>query len=111
MKKISFKTPDGDHVQLHLTSVYKEINDFPLVITLVNKVLRLEKNIDEVLQSFKIKMKKYRIENNYTQLALAYELGLSDRHIQRLESGDNSPSLEVLVKLSTLFQVPVNELI
>lgn len=42
--------------------------------------------------------KKYRKINGYTQEKMAEILGISTRHLQRIENKDNEPSLELLRK-------------
>jgi transcriptional regulator with XRE-family HTH domain len=45
-----------------------------------------------------------RIENRWTQEYVAKKLGLTNRAVQLLETGQRKPSYEVLCKLEKLFE-------
>lgn len=49
--------------------------------------------------------KKYRKKQSYTQETLAEILGISTRHLQRIEKGENEPSLELLRKLIKILNI------
>lgn len=55
------------------------------------------------------KIKKCRIENNLTQEALAYKLGVSRSLIARWEFGDVTPSEHYIEKIESLFSVLLRE--
>ena len=57
------------------------------------------------------RIKRYRINNNYSQKDLANILGVSTRSIVRWEQGKNKPNADELKKLSTLLCVDEDELI
>jgi len=52
-----------------------------------------------------------RKENNLTQRFVAYQLNVSDKSVSKWEMGKSKPNLEKLKILSTLYNVPFNELI
>ncbi len=49
--------------------------------------------------------KKYRIKKGLTQEKEAELLGISTRHLQRIEKEDNLPSLELLKKMIKLLNI------
>lgn len=55
--------------------------------------------------------KKYRIINKYTQENLAEILQISTRHLQRIEKGENEPSLELFRKLIKVLKIEDKDII
>lgn len=55
--------------------------------------------------------KKYRNRLGYTQETLAEILGISTRHLQRIEKNENEPSLELLRKLIKILQIENEDII
>ena len=55
-------------------------------------------------------IKKARTDNGYTQAQME-SFGFDLRNYQRLESGEHSPSLFTLFKLSKAFNVELSELV
>ena len=58
-----------------------------------------------------MKLKRIRENNNYTQEYIAEYLKISQSNYSRIENGTIKPSVEILIKLSTLYFIPINELI
>lgn len=56
-------------------------------------------------------LKEYRKRNNYSQSALAVELGVSQQAISHWENGEREPPIEMLIKLSDLFGCTIDELV
>lgn len=54
-------------------------------------------------QKLSIVIKKYRIQKGKTQQEMANELGMKLLPYQRLESGDNNPTLKTLLKVKEVF--------
>lgn len=54
-------------------------------------------------------LKSLRIEKGYTQLELAKKVGVTQRHIAFIESGDRDPSLELASKISKIFNATIDE--
>ena len=52
-----------------------------------------------------------RKENNLTQRFVAYQLDVSDKAVSKWEMGKSKPDLDKLKLLSTLYNVPLNELL
>ena len=52
-----------------------------------------------------------RKENNLTQKFVAYQLDVSDKAVSKWEMGKSKPDLDKLKLLSTLYNVPLNELL
>ena len=52
-----------------------------------------------------------RKKNNLTQIELAEKLNYSDNAISRWERGEVTPSIETLVHISEIFNVPINSLL
>ena len=52
-----------------------------------------------------------RKENNLTQRFVAYQLDVSDKAVSKWEMGKSKPDLDKLKILSTLYNVPLNDLL
>ena len=52
-----------------------------------------------------------RKENNLTQRFVAYQLNVSDKAVSKWEMGKSKPDLDKLKLLSTLYNVPLNDLL
>jgi len=53
------------------------------------------------------KINKLRMEKNLSMRALGERIGISHAHISKLESGINSPSVDLLEKLADFFDVDI----
>lgn len=63
-------------------------------------------------QRFGEKLRALRHQYNLTQIDLARELGLSSHtHITNIESGRRTPSLELVLRVASRFQVRVDSLV
>lgn len=60
---------------------------------------------------FNFKLKRLRLENEYTQTELGNMLNLGRTAISRYESGELEPSLNTLIQLSKIFRITLDELI
>ena len=56
------------------------------------------------------KLKVLRAVKDMTQADLASELGVSRQTINAIEKGKFDPSLSLAFKMSTLFQLPIEEI-
>ena len=56
-------------------------------------------------------LKRFRIENNLSQKTLAEKLNVNFRTISAWEKSVCEPSLEMLVKISELFDEPIEDLL
>ena len=61
--------------------------------------------------SFGQRLKQLREENGISQIALANQLGLTEVDINKFENDETMPSAEILVKLSRLYNMSVDELL
>lgn len=52
-----------------------------------------------------------RVYHDLTQTQLSYELGLSNSFLSEVESGKKIPSLEILAKYSTRFDISMSSLL
>ena len=52
-----------------------------------------------------------RKSNNYTQDDLAKELGISRQAVSKWETGTTIPDLEVLLKISKLYDITINDIL
>ena len=50
-------------------------------------------------------IKKYRILRGYSQEQLSELLGISTRHLQRIENLESNPSIELLQKIVLILQI------
>lgn len=63
------------------------------------------------MQRFGEKLRTLREQRGITQKQLADELGFSQVYLANLELGKKKPNVELLLKLSVLFSVSVDEMI
>jgi transcriptional regulator with XRE-family HTH domain len=59
--------------------------------------------------SFKNECKKWRLFRRFSQLDLALEANISQRHLSYLETGRSQPSREMVIQLSDALDVPLRE--
>ena len=57
------------------------------------------------------KIRKYRLNKGITQDALAAELHVSSQAVSKWENGQNTPDISLLIPLSRLLEVSVNDLL
>lgn len=55
--------------------------------------------------------KEYRLRQKYTQETLSEILGISTRHLQRIERNENEPSLELLRKMIKVLSIEDKDII
>ncbi len=56
-------------------------------------------------------IKEYRIKRGYTQEALAEQINLSARQLQRIEENEEKTKIPTIKKLIKILQIPDNEII
>ena len=56
-------------------------------------------------------IKKYRLQNNLTQEELAEEIGISWRHLQRLEHNEENTRVSTFKKIIKVLNVPDDEIL
>lgn len=56
-------------------------------------------------------IKKFRIENKFTQFSLAKELGVSQSAVAKWENGVTVPRMNILQKLADLFGCTIDDLV
>ena len=61
--------------------------------------------------SFGQRLKQLREENGLSQIAIANQLGITEEDINAFENDETMPSAEILVKLSSLYNMSVDELL
>ncbi|MGM7723426.1 helix-turn-helix domain-containing protein [Metabacillus sp. Hm71] len=61
--------------------------------------------------NFAEKLKKGRKEKGWSQEELAEKLFVSRQSVSKWENGQNYPSIEIIIKLSDLFNVTIDELL
>jgi transcriptional regulator with XRE-family HTH domain len=67
--------------------------------------------IPSVLADVGPRLKRLRIRRGVTLTAVAATTGISKSTLSRLESGQRKPSLELLLPLAAVYQVPLDELV
>jgi transcriptional regulator with XRE-family HTH domain len=67
--------------------------------------------IPDVLAEVGPRLKRLRTRRGVTLTALAAKTGISKSTLSRLESGQRKPSLELLLPLAGVYQVPLDELV
>ena len=60
---------------------------------------------------FHVRLKELRIKHGFTQKSLASAIGITERGYRGYESGNNSPNMEVLVKLADALSVSLDYLV
>lgn len=58
-----------------------------------------------------LRLKDLRISKKLSQTALAEEIGISQRAISYYESGKDTPSLEILIRIADYFNVSLDYLV
>ncbi len=61
--------------------------------------------------SFDSNLKYYRTKMNLTQKQLAEKIGYTEKSISKWENGNGFPTVDLLVKLSSMFKVSMDELL
>ena len=56
-------------------------------------------------------IKELRTEKDYTQARQAQLLNISDRTVSKCECGRGIPDIDILLKLSKVFEVSINEIL
>lgn len=56
-------------------------------------------------------IKKYRLQNNLTQEELAEEIGISWRHLQRLEHNEENTRISTFKKIIKALDIPDDEIL
>lgn len=67
-------------------------------------ILDKNKNIGKILR-------KYRLENNYTQEDVSSITGLAPRYISQLERGLSNGSIDTLIKLCNAYNITPNHIL
>ena len=57
------------------------------------------------------KIKSLRVENHLSQKQLAEQLGISQNAVSQWEKGNRSPSLEMVIRMAEIFNVPAADLL
>jgi transcriptional regulator with XRE-family HTH domain len=63
------------------------------------------------MNNFAKNFKRLRIENNLSQIQLAQKLNITQRKISYWESGNIEPDLDMLILISQIFEITLDELI
>lgn len=82
-----------------------------LGITTSVAVVENSSAIPSVLADVGPRLKRLRIRRGVTLTAVAATTGISKSTLSRLESGQRKPSLELLLPLAAVYQVPLDELV
>ena len=56
-------------------------------------------------------IKKYRLKNNLSQEELAEKIGISTRHLQRLERNEENTRVSTFKKIITTLNIPDDEIL
>lgn len=63
------------------------------------------------IERFGYRIKQARLKKGMTQIQLSEKIGISNNYLSVLERGDKQPSYDVLIKLSDILEVSIDELI
>lgn len=53
---------------------------------------------------------KHRVLGGYTQRSLAKKMNISQSYISKIESGNKTPTVDMLIKFAEAFNIPICEL-
>ena len=67
--------------------------------------------IRKIIMEFGKRFKKYRLENNLTQVEVAKMIGIDQTNISSWENDKTRPEYENLIKLSKIYDVTLDELL
>lgn len=70
---------------------------------------QMQKLIDATQQALAQRLYDLRTERNLTQTELSVLAGIDRKTINRIENGHFAPSVDTLVRLSMVMQVPVTD--
>ena len=56
------------------------------------------------------RIQKYRLQNNLTQEELAEKIGISQKHLSRIEQGYHNPRFDMITRISSALSVPTDAL-
>lgn len=77
----------------------------------MQRLLELNLKKDIIQKSFGLHVKKIRIEKGLTQVEVSSKMNKDQQSLQRIESGNVSPSLFYLFQLADGLGITVNELL
>ena len=78
----------------------------------MNETCRFYRFVQEDMDNnFAFNVKRLRRERGWSQAELAAKVGSHVNHINRVEGGKYNPSLDTIIKLANVFEVPVDYLI
>ena len=66
--------------------------------------------MEEFFEIFRLNIKHYRGEKNYSQRDLAIQADCTDGMIGQIEAGRTKPSFEMIIKLANALEVTVSSL-
>lgn len=65
----------------------------------------MDASVKEILDTFRLNVKNYREEKNWTQRDLSIQIDCSTGAIGSLEAGSSKPSFDLIVKIANAFRV------
>lgn len=68
-------------------------------------------SVNEMAVTIGGNIRKWRKRNCVTQMDLARQVGLSQSYFSKLEHGRKTPNLSALARLSSVTQIPLDDLI
>ena len=69
-----------------------------------------EKERDPFIIEVGRRIQKYRLQNNLTQEELAEKIGISQKHLSRIEQGYHNPRFDMITRISSALSVPTDAL-
>jgi transcriptional regulator with XRE-family HTH domain len=70
-----------------------------------------EKNEIELIKLVGKKLKKYRLERNFSQAMLAYDCNIPINQVGRIERGEINTTIATLLKLSIALGIDIKDLL
>lgn len=91
----------GNNTSTHI------LNFFSLMFTSCHQFVYNNKANGGSLMDIGAKINKLRLEKKLSMRELGEKIGISHAHISKLESGINSPSVDLLEKLAVFFNIDI----
>jgi len=94
----------GENQKRGIIIIKAEKNDKTIGYGIENASKKIEKmEFLSPLQKFSVLVKIARIKQGYTQIQVAKKLGIKLHPYQRIESGNNNPTLKTILKIKSIF--------
>lgn len=81
------------------------------LLCIIHLIILVVRKGDEKIMIFSERLKQEREKRNWSQNDLAEKIHVSRQSVSKWETGKNYPSIEVIIQLSDLFGISIDELL